>query len=73
MGGSVALGTGLVFVGGIVFLSFVEPRKIAPKTSPTKHTPTTTILRVGVVALSKSAIGYTSIERNLALLAIILF
>ena len=73
MGGSVALGTGLVFVGVIVFLSFVEPRKIAPKTSPTTHTPTTTILRVGVVALSRSAIGYTSIKRNFLLLAVILF
>ena len=73
MGGIVALGTELVFVGVIVFVSFLEPRKPAPKTSPTKHAPTTTILRIGVVALSKSVIGYTSIEHNFALLAITLF
>jgi len=73
MGGVVALGAGLVFVRVIVFLSFVEPRKIAPRTSPTKHAPITTIFRIGVVALSRSAIGYTSIKRNFMLLAVILF
>jgi hypothetical protein len=73
VGGIVALGTGLVVARGIVFLSFVEPRKIAPKTSPIKHAPTNTILRIGVVALSRSAIGYTSIKHKFAPIAIILF
>jgi hypothetical protein len=62
VGGIVALGTGLAVARVIVFLSFVEPRKIAPKTSPTKQAPTTTILRMGVVALSRSAMGYPSIR-----------
>jgi len=62
MGGIEELRAEFVFVRVVVFLSFVEPRKTAPKTSPKKHAPTTTILRMGVVALSSSIIDGTSMS-----------